>query len=172
MIRTDYFGYVDIAYWEYSLSVFYLVVLYIVFARQKNLNVGRYPEYRYLLWGLFAKVFGGVIFSLIYFYYYKGGDTINIAGASTNFDGNLSGSNFILTSPAGANIAIPVGTTGATISFADGSYTLQFNGTNVLLGAQIITETPESLDDLDSMPALSATFGDDTAAGSESSTFG
>ncbi|MCB2059897.1 MAG: hypothetical protein R3E09_12525 [Novosphingobium sp.] len=102
----------------------------------------------------------------------KGGDTINIAGASTNFDGNLSGSNFILTSPAGANIAIPVGTTGATISFADGSYTLQFNGTNVLLGAQIITETPESLDDLDSMPALSATFGDDTAAGSESSTFG
>ena len=89
MIRTDYFGYVDIAYWEYSLSVFDLVVLYIVFARQKNLNVGRYPEYRYLLWGLFAKVFGGVIFSLIYFYYYKGGDTISYFYSSVAM-GNLA----------------------------------------------------------------------------------
>ncbi len=35
------------------------------------------PEYKYFMWGLFAKVFGGLVFSLIYFYYYKGGDTIS-----------------------------------------------------------------------------------------------
>ena len=31
-------------------------------------------------------------------------------------------------------------------------------GTNVLLGAQVITASPETLDDLESMPALSASF--------------
>ncbi len=72
---TEYFGIVYIQYWEYLVMFFYLVVLYLYFARQKNLRVGTNPEYRYFIGGLFAKVFGGIFFSLIYFYYYHGGDT-------------------------------------------------------------------------------------------------
>lgn len=75
MIETFYFGQVTIEYWEYLLMFFYFVVVYIYFARQKNLRIKTNPEYRFFLWGLFAKIVGGVFFSLIYFYYYQGGDT-------------------------------------------------------------------------------------------------
>lgn len=71
-----YHGYVTIQYWEYLLSFLYVVVLYTVFARRKNLAIRTAPEYRYFLWGLWARMAGGVAFSLIYFYYYKGGDTM------------------------------------------------------------------------------------------------
>jgi hypothetical protein len=77
MIQTTYFGLVDIEPWEYSVGILYLLVLYIFFARQKNLRIRQEPEYRYLLWGLYAKVLGGVLFSLVYFYYYGYGDTIS-----------------------------------------------------------------------------------------------
>ena len=72
----EYFGLIDIQYWEYVVLFFYLVVLYLYFARRKNMAIATNPEYRYLLRGLFAKVIGGIAFSLIYFYYYRGGDTI------------------------------------------------------------------------------------------------
>lgn len=77
MFHVQYHGYVSIALWEYLLGLFYLVVLYIFFARRKRIGIKAAPEYKYFLWGLFAKVFGGLVFSLIYFYYYKGGDTIS-----------------------------------------------------------------------------------------------
>lgn len=76
-VETAYFGYVDIEYWEYSLMCFYLFGLYLYFARKKNQRIKTQPEYRFFLWGLYAKIIGGIFFSLIYFYYYKGGDTIS-----------------------------------------------------------------------------------------------
>jgi hypothetical protein len=75
LVHIYYHGEVTIAPWEWTLSVLYVVMLYIMFARTKNLMLARAPEYRYYLWGLMAKLFGGVVFSLIYFYYYQGGDT-------------------------------------------------------------------------------------------------
>ena len=77
LVSTLYYGEVDIAYWEYTLALVYLFVLYIWAARRKNLNVKQSPEYRYFIWGLMAKVLGGVVFSFIYFYYYGGGDTVS-----------------------------------------------------------------------------------------------
>lgn len=77
MLNIEYHGLVDIAYWEYILAVVYVFVLYIYFARIKNIRIKTAPEFKYFLWGLWAKVFGGVVFALIYFYYYKGGDTIS-----------------------------------------------------------------------------------------------
>lgn len=76
MFHVQYHGYVSIDFWEYILGLFYLVILYAFFARRKRIEIKTAPEYKYFLWGLFAKVFGGLIFSLIYFYYYQGGDTI------------------------------------------------------------------------------------------------
>jgi hypothetical protein len=76
MFHVQYHGYVGIDAWEYFLSLAYLVVLYLYFARKKSQRIRQEPEYAHLLWGLFAKVLAGTFFSLIYFYYYKGGDTI------------------------------------------------------------------------------------------------
>jgi hypothetical protein len=76
LLWVYYHGYVDIAYWEWSMGVVCLILLYTFFAREKNMMMKAHPEYRHFLWGLFAKVVGGVAFSLIYFYYYEGGDTI------------------------------------------------------------------------------------------------
>lgn len=77
LIWVLYHGEVGIDPWEWLLGVVYLMVLYIYFARMKNVRLKAHPEYKHLLWGLFAKVIGGVGFSLIYFYYYRGGDTIS-----------------------------------------------------------------------------------------------
>lgn len=77
MFYVQYQGYVDISYWEYLMALGYLFFLYLYFARQKNVEIKQHPEYAYFLWGLYAKILGGVAFSLIYFYYYKGGDTIS-----------------------------------------------------------------------------------------------
>lgn len=76
LIWVYYQGNVDIAYWEYAVGFVYLIIMYVYFARQKNMRIKESPEYRHFIWGLFAKVFGGVAFSMIYFYYYAGGDTI------------------------------------------------------------------------------------------------
>jgi hypothetical protein len=76
MLYLEYHGWLSIDYWEYALLFFYLVVIYLYFARRKNMMVRARPEYKYLLWGLYSKLIGGVAFSLIYFYYYGGGDTM------------------------------------------------------------------------------------------------
>ncbi len=70
---VTYFGWVTIQYWEYLVLFFYLVIVYIYFARQKNLKIKKNPEYRWFIPGLFAKLLGAVFFSLIYFFYYTGG---------------------------------------------------------------------------------------------------
>lgn len=72
---VEYYGMVYLEYWEYVVSFVYIAVLYLYFARQKNVRIKTNPEYRYFLWGLFAKILGGIAFSLIYWYYYGGGDT-------------------------------------------------------------------------------------------------
>ncbi len=76
LLWVYYHGYVDIAYWEWAVGAVYLVVLYVMFARQKNIHIKKNPEYRHYLWGFVAKTVGGIVFSMIYFYYYGGGDTI------------------------------------------------------------------------------------------------
>ncbi len=76
MFYVQYHGYANIEAWEYLVSTIYLSALFFYFARKKSQNIKNNPEYSYLMWGLYAKVIGGLFFSLIYFYYYKGGDTI------------------------------------------------------------------------------------------------
>lgn len=69
-------GEVRIELWEWMLGIMYVALLYVYFARLKNVSIKHSPEYQHLLWGLTARMVGGVAFSLIYFYYYQGGDTI------------------------------------------------------------------------------------------------
>ncbi len=76
LLWVYYHGEVDIAYWEWLLGAAFVIVLYVMFAREKNMMIKENPEYRFYLWGLIAKIIGGAAFGLIYFYYYAGGDTI------------------------------------------------------------------------------------------------
>ncbi len=73
----EYFGDVGIDLWEYLLSVIYFIFIYLYFARKKNMNIKLHPEYKYYISGLVSKLLSGVFFSLIYFYYYPGGDTMS-----------------------------------------------------------------------------------------------
>lgn len=65
----------SITLYDYIALPFYLVIIY--FFARKEVERRNGPEYRYYIPGLFAKIFGGIAVSLIYHYYYGGGDTVN-----------------------------------------------------------------------------------------------
>jgi hypothetical protein len=71
------YGFVDIYYWEYLVLLLYVVVLYLFFSRRKKLKVKDHPEYKYFVVGMFAKVIGAIVFALLYFYWFPGGDTLS-----------------------------------------------------------------------------------------------
>jgi hypothetical protein len=75
LVYMFYHGDVHIAYWEWMAALLYLVVIFFVFIKRRNRRLHASPEYRYYLSGIYAKLFGATFFSLIYFYYYEGGDT-------------------------------------------------------------------------------------------------
>jgi hypothetical protein len=55
----------------------FLAIIYL-FAKRKQLNnIDTNPSYRYFLYGLGLKIFGGISVCLIYVYYYGYGDTLN-----------------------------------------------------------------------------------------------
>jgi hypothetical protein len=68
---------IEIALWEYLVVAVYTFVVAVIYSRRKLANIKKYPEYKYYLWGLYTKIAGAVIFSMIYLYYYGNGDTIS-----------------------------------------------------------------------------------------------
>jgi hypothetical protein len=68
---------IDIAFWEFLVLVVYIAVVAVIYARKKNVEIAKHPEYRYYLWGLYMKILGGLAFALIYVYYYGNGDTVS-----------------------------------------------------------------------------------------------
>lgn len=77
MIKTTYMGDIDIEAWEFALIPIYLIIIFLIASSIKNRNIKTRPEYRYYLMGLYAKIFGGLAFGLVYIFYYGGGDTIS-----------------------------------------------------------------------------------------------
>lgn len=65
--------YIDL--WDWLLLPIYLFIIFTIalFIRNKHRDKS---EYKYFLWGLSAKIIGGIAFALVYVYYYGGGDTI------------------------------------------------------------------------------------------------
>jgi len=55
----------------------YLLIIGLVLYFIKNKNEKLNPAYKYFLTGFYVKVLFGLIFTLIYLFYYKGGDSIN-----------------------------------------------------------------------------------------------
>ncbi|MCC6841103.1 MAG: hypothetical protein IT230_13180 [Flavobacteriales bacterium] len=73
---------VEIEPWEYMVLLLYVVFIGFVFSRRKNLEVRLNPEFRYYVWALYAKILGGVAFTLTYIYYYGNGDTLSYFNSS------------------------------------------------------------------------------------------
>jgi hypothetical protein len=73
---------VSIAAWEFPMIVLYLFLVGIVFSRRKRKHIGRHPEYKYYLWGLYAKILGGFAFTMVYMYHYRSGDVFAFFASS------------------------------------------------------------------------------------------
>jgi len=61
--------------WDFILVPVFLVIIHYVAGRTTQSEIGKHPEYTYYKRGLLFKVYGGLIFALIYTFYYNGGDT-------------------------------------------------------------------------------------------------
>ena len=66
-----------ITLYDFLLVPIYLVAIYYIARRQVGKQIENSPFYRYYIPGLFIKIFGALLFTLIYVYYYGGGDTTN-----------------------------------------------------------------------------------------------
>ena len=75
MVQTAYFGILTINLWELLALPFYLLIIYFIASSIKKRKIAGNPDYKYYVWGLFAKIAGGISFVFIYLYVYKGGDT-------------------------------------------------------------------------------------------------
>ncbi|HGJ63842.1 TPA: hypothetical protein ENS27_00470 [bacterium] len=62
--------------YDFILPIAYIVLIIIIANIIKNRNIKENEVYKYFIWGLMAKIIGGIGVVLIYCFYYVGGDTI------------------------------------------------------------------------------------------------
>ncbi len=68
---------IKISTWEWALA-FNIFILFLIFSfRQKMLMIDKHPEYKYYVWGFYAKFFASVGFVCVYYFVYHGGDTFS-----------------------------------------------------------------------------------------------
>lgn len=61
--------------WEWVLAFLLLILILFYAFRQKLLKIEKNPEYKYFIWGIYAKFFASIGFVSVYYYIYNGGDT-------------------------------------------------------------------------------------------------
>jgi hypothetical protein len=61
--------------WDLLFSLFYLFLLFVYSYIVRLRKIERYPEYKYYIPGLFAKILGALLFLFLYTFYYPEGDT-------------------------------------------------------------------------------------------------
>jgi len=65
----------NIGLFDITLGFIYLFVIYFIAIIYKKNKIEKNPEYKYFLFGLTAKIIGGIAFAVFSIYYYEGGDT-------------------------------------------------------------------------------------------------
>lgn len=73
---------VSIAPWEYMALLVYIVFIGIIFSSRKRKHVKKDPEYKYYVLGLYAKIIGGFIFTMVYMFHYRSGDVFSFFASS------------------------------------------------------------------------------------------
>lgn len=61
--------------WDFVLSPIYLLIIYLIGRGIQKKNIVSNPDFKYYTTGLLVKMFGAIVFCLIYTIYYDGGDT-------------------------------------------------------------------------------------------------
>ena len=77
MVPSDNFGYLYIYAWEWLGLPFYLFAIIFMASLYQRRKLKENSIYQYYLQGLFIKLFGGIGFALVYYFYYKSGDTFS-----------------------------------------------------------------------------------------------
>src|ERR1700733_5952064 len=93
MFESVYFGTIRIEPWEIIVLPFYLLIIYLVANRIKKKRIDENPLYKFYVWGLFAKIIGGIGLVIIYMYWWNGGDT------TSYFESSLAMKNLLMSSP-------------------------------------------------------------------------
>ena len=62
---------------DFIIPPILLILIFLISKRTQLRHIEANPSYKYYLWGLWAKIFGGISVCLIYIFYYGGGDTLN-----------------------------------------------------------------------------------------------
>ncbi len=89
----------DLDIFDCLLTPIYVLLILFIAYYIKRRYIQTQDEYRYFIPGLIVKMIGAIALGLVYYYYYKGGDTINyyqtavsyVNLAPTNFDRFLEG---------------------------------------------------------------------------------
>lgn len=84
-IDTFTYGKIPVEMWEYTAFPVLLIIIMFISGRIKKAGLKKRPEYKYFLWGLWAKISGGVLFALVYTLYYSGGDTTSYYECALSF---------------------------------------------------------------------------------------
>jgi len=92
-IKTFTYGKIPIELWEYPVLFLLLLLVFFISGYIKRKNLARFPEYRYFLWGLWAKIGGGLFFAAVYIFHYGQADTTSYYECARAFC-NLFESNF------------------------------------------------------------------------------
>jgi hypothetical protein len=72
------YGYLDnLELSEYIAFPIYIIIILLVSFYIQSKNIRKNPVYKYYTLGVSAKLFGAVVFCLVYIFVYKGGDTIS-----------------------------------------------------------------------------------------------
>jgi hypothetical protein len=67
------------------LAPFYLILVLFFAYKYKAKHQHEHPAYKYFIPGLIAKITGAICLGLVYFFYYKGGDTVNYFNTASAF---------------------------------------------------------------------------------------
>ena len=92
-IKTFTYGKIPIELWEYPVLFLLLLLVFFISGYIKRKNLGQFPEYRYFLWGFWAKIGGGLFFAAVYIFHYGQADTTSYYECARAFC-NLFESNF------------------------------------------------------------------------------
>jgi len=80
---------------DFILTPLYIIVILFFAIYYQNSKVDKFPEYKFYTYGLIAKILGGLLFLLVYIYYYTSsdGDTVMYYNTSVALI-NLAGKDF------------------------------------------------------------------------------
>ena len=66
---------ITIDYWEWIVVFIMFMAFTFLAHRKKIIYINKQPEFRYYVWGFYAKFISSVFFVIVFYYIYQGGDT-------------------------------------------------------------------------------------------------